>query len=799
MQSGDKDHASVFSFFGILLRRGWYIVACLVAVLSPVVYYNRTATPVYEATTTVIYEEPRVPIPAASPYSFYGKESLLNQIEEIKSRAVALEVVSALPDWVVKKIALPEHRGEGFDEKAFYAAKLRSDIEAAPVAESDIILIKVHANDPFSAMTIANTLCQVLSDRNLRLRQQEVTGVRSLIESQRESYKSRLEASESALRQFKERNRVTSLDKEVEETLRRITQIDVVYKETKANREKTEERLQSVNEKISSQRKDLGPSLADVSTPLLQKLKDNLMKLQADYVNLELQGVPENNPKMVQMREDMSRLRKNLADEALKLAKAENIIDPLSQISTLLEEKLKLELELETLRTQERSLASAVSQYETTLHQLPSKEYELARLTRERDIANNIFIMLSQRQEEARILEAEKVGNLRVIDKADVPKNPIRPRKLLNLAIGLMLGLTMGIGLAFFLESLDTSLKTPEEIERKLGINIIGAIPRIRHRDLHVEKAEPGQHLGHYNPSRQLVTQIMPNSPASEAYRTLRTNLQFADLNENLRTFLVTSSGPKEGKSTTVANLAITTAQMGLRTLVIDADLRKPTIHRLMGFRREPGLANILSFFFNPENAKAESAGRVSLLAGTADLQAEAGADAATQKSEALEQASVRASKTVQKMASLDLAITEAVQASNIKLLDVLTCGLLPSNPSELLASETMKDLLALVKERYEFVLIDAPPLIAVTDAAVLAPNVDGVVMVIESGRNDKEIVLKAKSMLDRLGVSVLGAILNNVREKNLYGDYDYYYTYYAADSSQSDAKSRKGKSLRRS
>ncbi len=787
------------SFFSILLRRGWYIVVCLIAVLGPVVYYNRTATPVYEATTTVIYEEPRIPIPAASPYAFYSKESLLNQIEEIKSRAVALDVVSALPDWVLKKITLPDDRGDGFDEKAFYAAKLRSDIEAAPVAESDIILIKVHANDPFSAMTIANTLCHVLTERNLRIRQQEVSGVRSLIEGQRESYKTRLEESESALRQFKERNSVTSLDKEVEETLRRITQIDVVYKETKANREKTEERLESINGKIASQRKDLGPSLADVSTPLLQKLKDNLMKLQADYISLELQGVPENNPKMMQMREDMNRLRKNLADEALKLVKAENIIDPLSQISSLFEEKVKLELELETLRTQERSLAGAVAQYEGTLHQLPSKEYELARLTRERDIANNIFIMLSQRREEARILEAEKVGNLRVIDKAEAPKSPIKPRRQLNLAIGLVLGLTMGIGLAFFLESLDTSLKTPEEVEKKIGINIIGSIPRIRHKDMRIEMNETAKSAGHHGPSRQLVTQIMPNSPASEAYRTLRTNLQFADLNENFRTFMVTSSGPKEGKSTTVANLAIITAQMGLRTLVIDADLRKPTIHRLMGLRREPGLANILSFFFTRNGFYNEGTDQRSSLGRMAGLQKEGAEERLPAKNEVLEQASVRASKTVQKIASLDLAITEAVQASGVRLLDVLTCGLLPPNPSELLASETMKDLLSLVKERYEFVLVDSPPIIAVTDAAVLAPNVDGVVLVIESGRNDKEIVLKAKSLMDRVGVNVIGAILNNVREKNLYGDYDYYYTYYAAGASQEEPKSRRGKPLRRS
>jgi uncharacterized protein involved in exopolysaccharide biosynthesis/Mrp family chromosome partitioning ATPase len=798
MQSGDKDQASMISFSNILLRRGWYIVICLVAVLGPVTYYNRTATPVYEAITTIIYEEPKTPIASSSPYAFYSKESLLNQIEEIKSRSVALEVVSSLPERVLEKIPLPDDRGNDFDIKAFYAAKLRGDIDATPIAESDIIQIKVHANDPYSAMTIANTLCKVLSDRNLNIRQKEVSGVRSLIEEQRDAYKQRLESAESALRQFKESNRVTSLDKEVEEVLRRITQIDVAYKEARADREKTEERLQSINGKIATQRKDLGPSLVDVSTPLLQKLKENLMKLQADYIGLELQGVPQNNPKMVQMRQDMERLRKNLADEAIKLAKADNMIDPLSQISDLYEEKVKIELELETFRTQERSLAGAVSQYEGNLQQLPSKEYELARLTRERDIANNIFVMLSQRREEARIVEAEKAGSLRVIDRAELPKSPIKPRKHLNLAIGLVLGLTIGIGLAFFLESLDTSIKTPEEVEKKIGLSIIGAIPRIRHKDVQADAGEMKTQNHRGGPGR-LITQTMPNSPASEAYRALRTNLQFADNNENLRTFMLTSSGPREGKSTTVANLAIATAQMGLRTLVIDGDMRKPTIHRLLGLKREPGLANILTFFFNKDGRSYtanDQAAPIALVAGGQKNRLE---ELASENGDPLGMASVSASKTVQKIASLDLAITEAVQPTTTRLLDVLTCGFLPPNPSELLASETMKDLLTLVKERYEFVLVDAPPIIAVTDAAVLAPNVDGVALVIESGRNDKEIVLKARSLLDRAGVNVIGAILNNVREKNLYGDYDYYYTYYSSDPSQAGSKDRKNKLPRRS
>jgi len=790
MQSVEKEQLPASSFMNILFRRGWYIVLCLVAVLVPVTIYNQTATPTYEAVSTIIYEEPHLPVNDQLSNERRTKESLVNQIQEINSRAVAQEVAKALPEYVKKKLPVPENLPHDFNYNAYYAAYIRSNLDAVPVAESDVIKIKVQANDALTAMTIANTVCDVLTRRNLRIRKEEVSGVRALIEEQQKAYHKKLEKAESNLRKFKEQSHVTSLDEQVRETLSRVSQIDVAYQQAKAERVKTEEKLRAINAKISSSQKNLVPSITDVSTQIVRQLKAQLAKLRDQYTQLLLQGVPENNPKLVQMRADMERIRGNLADEARRIAEADNIIDPLSQMSKLFEQKVDLELKVETLKSQEQSLANATAQYEKSLRRLPGKEFELVRLTRERDLANNIYTMLSQQREVARINEAEKRGNLRVIDRASLPKSPTRPRKRLNLAIGLLLGLTMGLGLAFFLESLDTSIKTPEEVEKKTGLTILGSIPRIRKSTMVQTKAGESKKSALGEPSRVLITYSMPTSPPSEAYRTLRTNLQFSDLAEGLRSVIFTSSGPREGKSTTVANLAIATAQMGLRTLVIDADLRRPTIHHLFSLHREPGLSDILLHFYNNGDSYVpQSKQQISVqknLAHNVD-------DRASMDHERLSEAPDRANRTIQKMASLDLAITEAVQLTPINKLEVLTCGVLPSNPSEVLASETMKDLLALVKQRYEFVVIDAPPIIAVTDAAVLAPHVDGLALVIESGRNDKEIVLKAKSLLDRVGVNIVGAILNNVHEKNLYGDYNYYYTYYAK-AGEENSKRKKGR-----
>ncbi|MBN1559443.1 polysaccharide biosynthesis tyrosine autokinase [candidate division KSB1 bacterium] len=769
MNSSDREISPVHAFLDLLFRRGWYVLICVCAVIVPVLYYNATATRYYQASTTIIYEQPQAPFTTGQqPYRYQPiKETLLNQIQEIKSRAVAFEVVEKLPEWIKEQFPLPENPPPGFDMQSYYAAIIKSNIDAVPLAESDVIQIRVKAaHDPYVAMTIANTICDVLQERNLRIRREGVSDMRVFIEEQLLSYKTKLDQAESALRTFKVNNRVTSLDKEVEEQLQLAKNIELKYQEAKNERERTEQLLTSVNKQIYERQKNLVPSIANVSNQIIQQLKQQLSTLQDTYITLQLQGIADDNPKMAEIKNAMMHVRLSLAEEARKLAEQENLVDPVSQMSSFYQRRIELDLTLQMLRAQEQSLAASLKDYEDSLRRLPDKEFELARLTRDRDLAYNLYNILSERREEARISEAEKIGDMRIIDRAQLPKKPILPRVELNLAIGFMLGLTIGLGLTFFLESLDTSLKTPEDVEKKTGLTILGSIPRIRglSGSVNENQATVGDPAA-------LVTHSQPSSPASEAYRTLRTNLQFSDVSQKLRSLMITSSGPREGKSTTAANVATATAQMGLRTLLIDADLRRPTLHKLFNINREPGLADILMHYYKKDQLD-QVAPR---------LRPENEDDMHDGYSE--RQTSLRAKKAIQQMAALDLSLNAAIHKTRVDKLDILTCGILPPNPSEILAGETMRDLLSLLKEKYEFVVVDAPPVIAVTDAAVLAPQVDGALMVIESAKNDREIILKAKGLLDRVKVNLLGAVLNNVRAKNLYGDYDYYYTYYSTDS----------------
>ena len=217
---------------------------------------------------------------------------------------------------------------------------------------------------------------------------------------------------------------------------------------------------------------------------------------------------------------------------------------------------------------------------------MPHKELRLAQLLRDKQVNETIYTMLLQKREEAKIAEAERVGNIRIIDPAKIPDKPVKPRKVLNLILGFILGSIMGVGMVFFLEYLDNSVKTTEEAEKLTELSMLGTIPKIR-TSLKNETIKELKRKGDKQASEmisRLVTEHNPKSPESEAFRTLRTNLQFTGIDSPVKTVLITSSNPGEGKSLITANLSITTAQMGLKTLLIDADLRKPILHLL--FRR---------------------------------------------------------------------------------------------------------------------------------------------------------------------------------------------------------------------
>jgi capsular exopolysaccharide synthesis family protein len=304
-------------------------------------------------------------------------------------------------------------------------------------------------------------------------------------------------------------------------------------------------------------------------------------------------------------------------------------------------------------------------------------------------------------------------GIVEIIDPAEPDFRPVKPNKVLNIVLGVIVGLSIGIGLAFFIEYLDTSVKTIDDVERALQAPVLGVIP---------------QNVGY------LISEG-PDSPHAEAYRVLRTNILFSLKDPKLNTITVVSGGAGEGKSTTIFNLSTVFAQNGSRVLVVDSDLRRPSLHKILKVSNSIGLTNYLL-----------------------------------------------------KQSTLE----EVIQTTPLATLDFLPSGKLPSSSMGVLSSAQMKELIRDLKRRYDYVFFDSPPIMGVSDASILSSEVDSVLQVIQYRRYPQPMTIRAKQMIEKVGGNLLGIVLNNINmasDENYYYYSGYYYDYYSKNEESNTDK----------
>lgn len=363
---------------------------------------------------------------------------------------------------------------------------------------------------------------------------------------------------------------------------------------------------------------------------------------------------------------------------------------------------------LEALNQREAALAAKVNELRTELTSFPGMETHIAQLQLEGDILESTHRYLLGQYQQARLQEETIAPYITILDGASPPSR-IGTNTRQKVILGLLVGLLLGLGGAFFLEYLDQTIKSASDVERAVAMPVLGLIPR-----------EPRLDSGGNGRRRPIVvvTELSPDDPAAEAYRALRTNVTFVGAEKPLQVLAVTSPGPVEGKSTTAANLALTLAMGGSRTLLVDADLRRPLQHRAFGLVQEPGLTDVL-------------VGRVTPI--------------------------------------------EAIRPEVATNLDFLPSGQLPPNPAELLGSAAMQRLLGELRREYSYIVIDTPPTLPVTDATIVATVADATVLVMLSGETEEAAAQRAVEQLRRVRARLAGAVLNGVTPRH-----DQYYTYYS-------------------
>jgi capsular exopolysaccharide synthesis family protein len=738
----EERQATLNDYVRILARRKWLILFTFLCLAGSAAAFSLLMTPVYQACTTVMIEEE-----GGMQDHIFAVSSMLrpdgklkNHVEIIKSRTLAEGVVRAVLDSphgrAFERMAVEKNGALATKDRLTRA--VQENLTVAPIRDTDIIAVKMSAPNKVMAAFLANAVASEYHRKSLQISRGEISEVRDFLENQLNIVRDSLLLAEEAQKEYMQTAAVSALPDETKELVKQLAEFESLLNEAKIELESNQRRLSYMKAQLDERKGNLLDEITQISTPVIQKQRAEMAELEAMRAEYVSQGVEETHPKLQQILNRINETKSKLIAETSQLVSRKlTLKDPLGYSQDLLGDILNLEIEIQSLSAKADGLRKIVNRYYARMNRLPEKSLKLARLERSTKVGENIYLMLKEKYEEARIKEAGQIGNVRIIDKAVPPDHPIRPNGKLNVLLGALLGLLLGAGIALLLESMDTSIKTMEEAEA-LDLAALGHVPQIKESKEYKRRIKGVKDEADLEATRvasHLITHFAPKSPVSEAYRTLRTNIQFSNLDDPPRSILVTSAGPGEGKSTTVANLAIAFAQMGTKTVLLDTDFRRPILHSVFGTEKEPGVSNHL--------------------AGGVSLQG-------------------------------------IIRKTPVENLDLIACGVIPPNPSELLVSDKMREFVAELQKSYQMILFDTPPVIAVTDAVVLSLLLDGVVLVASAGQTSRQGLARAKTLLENVNAKVMGAVLNRIDAKSTFSPYHYYYHYHYSGEGEKRGKTKR-------
>lgn len=463
-------------------------------------------------------------------------------------------------------------------------------------------------------------------------------------------------------------------------------------------------------------------------------------------------GIEDRNKRARELREF---IETQLIDAEKKLKESEEKLRRFNEETKTTGVGGQLAIELLTLQAKKNELLKtytekhpdvvAINQkikfVEEQLSKLPKEEIEYARLTRELKLNEELYTLLAKRYKEAQISEADRVQTAFIVTPATIPSKPIRPNVASNLSLGSFIGLVIGLIFAFIVEHLDTSIATIEEVETFLGLPVIGVIPHIETKDKKKRRVFFGKTENKLADIKsKLVIYHSPRSPYLETYHTLRTNIKFSQ--EHIETrgvVMFTSSGIAEGKTLTSVNFALASAIAGIKTVYIELDLRRPAVHRWFGLNRVPGFTDCI--------ISKKSVDEV--VHTTTDF-----------------------------LLGGSIEIGHIVNIPGLENFAFIACGNIPPNPVDILSFPYTAELLNELKEKYELVVLDTPPVLLFADALILAKYATYVVIVYRVGRIARGALKRAKDMLTSIKANIAGVVLNDIRAEEMEPRYGYYYAY---------------------
>ncbi len=698
----------LYDYLLILRKHQWLILSFLLAVVTIVAIGTFRMRPVYVATTRIELDRENaniLPFQGTDSYDFMM--DLDNYIETqskiLTSETLALETIRnnglsefSSPNGPSEAVAIGSLANQ---KRPPELGEFLGSLTVKRVPNSRLLDVSFESTNPQLAARIVNAHISSYIEQNIRSKYEATTRASTWLTDQLTELKIRVQKAEDARIAYERQNQIWTLDDKQNITSQRLGDINKQLTEAQSERMKKE----SLYEFAKSGNLDAVPQVQ--SNAALGDLMKKRTEASSQYTESLSQYGP-NFPKVLRLQAQLKEL-----DQAIEKEK-KNILD-------VLESNYREARQRETLLTQ------ALDQQKAESNQMAGKLVEYNILKREAEANKTLYEGLMTKLKETAISQGLRSSNIRVVDPAMIPSTPARPAKTRNIALAFLIGLVGGIGLALMRQYLDNTVKTPDDIETLTRLPSLAVVPQF------TDSKGRGKHNGRllglssngHDKRVELVAHHLPKSQMSEAFRALRTSILLSQADHPPQVILVTSALPREGKTTAAANLAVTLAQLGDSTIILDADLRKPGVERLLNL------------------TGGKYAGLSSYLAG---------------------------------VSSLGLV---SVPHPTIPNLVAIPTGPLPPNPADLLSSHRLVEAIAELRTKFKFIVIDSPPILAATDAVILSVQADGVLLVVRSGKTAKEAFTRTRDLLNSVKCRILGVVLNAVDSSS--PDYYYSYRYY--------------------
>ncbi len=733
-----SQESALGEYVRVLAKRKWTVLACLLTIFSIVAIASLKMTPVYEASGSIAINKADSGLVNFnnSPtfnLDYYDPTELETEVKILQSDLLALQVVKELgldrrPEFGGRTTPLPSSLDLAPDplqadsgRTSSLLSAFRGSLKVTLAPNTHIVEVHYRSADKDLAATVVNTLMSTYTENNFKSRFDSTMQASDWLSKQLVDLQMKVETSQEKLVRYQKEHEILGIDEKQNITTQKLDELNKALTTAESERMDKESVYRLVEagdgDTIASAASALDAAGAgnQAGSGLLENLRTKEADLKIQAAELNTQFGPS-YPKLAQLNNQLKEVDAQLLAETRKVGG-------------------KIRGQYMAALQRESMLHDALEKQKQEANKLNESAIEYSLLKRDLDTNRQLYEGLLEKLKEAGVSAGLRSNNFRIVDVARVPTTPVEPNIPRNLTFAFMLGLTSGVGLAFLLEGLDNTVRTTEQAQMISGLPPLGMIP-LGSRSAREGPSAKRLVIATSKEAVELITQVRPQSQMAESYRALRTSLLLSNLGAPPKVIMVTSALPQEGKTTTSINCAVVLAQKGIRVLLIDADLRRPSIHKTLGMGPRSGLSNVLT--------------------GSA---------------------------------TLETAITRSPILPN---LDVLPAGTPPPNPAELLASSNMRDVLAELREQYDHIVVDTPPTLSVTDAVVLSPRADAIVLVIRSGQTTKQALRRSRDILMQVNAKVSGVLLNAVDLSS--PDYYYYYEYqgkyaryYRNDESQND------------